>query len=116
MYSWGMLKLQPSKIELYTTEGGDCPYAEWHKGLPVVARDKLAARLARAEQGFFGDHRHLDGSVWELRDHSGPGYRVYFSVQCDRILVILAGSTKRDQKRAVKRAKEMLEDWVERKK
>ena len=35
--------------------------------------------------------------MWELRDHSGPGYRVYFAVEGGQVVVILAGSTKRDQ-------------------
>jgi putative addiction module killer protein len=72
--------------------------------------------LARASLGNLGDWRALSdaGGIAELRDHYGPGYRVYFSFGGRRIIPLLTGSTKRDQKKAIKRASACLRDYQER--
>ena len=52
--------------------------------------------------------------VAEFRDHYGPGYRVYFSFVGRKIILLLAGSTKRDQKKVIKRAAARLKDYQRR--
>jgi putative addiction module killer protein len=105
------------EIEEYIAEDGTSPFAEWLEGLKDTrARMRLLARLDRASLGNLGDWAVLSGAegIAELRDHYGPGYRVYFSFVGRRIILLLAGSTKRDQKRVVKRARAYLRDYQER--
>jgi putative addiction module killer protein len=70
--------------------------------------------LARVEAGNFGDCKGLREGVQELRIDQGQGYRVYLSRQGDEIVLLLCGSDKSDQDRAIKQAVEYLDDWKRR--
>ena len=59
------------------------------------------------ERGNFGDCRPVGAGVLEMRVHSGPGYRVYFTQVGDVVYVFLCGGTKRGQDRDITRAKSM---------
>jgi putative addiction module killer protein len=101
-------------IEEYLTEDGTSPFAEWLAALKdPKARMRLLARLDRASLGNLGDWRALSNAegVAELRDPYGPGYRVYFSFVGGKIILLLAGSTKRDQKQSIRRAVAYLQDY-----
>jgi putative addiction module killer protein len=93
-------------IRNYTTPDGREPFEEWLDSL----RDKkvqaiVLERLNRVRLGNFGDCRHLEEGVYELRIHYGPGYRVYFGEFENVIVILFCGGTKRTQKRDMQRAK-----------
>ncbi len=44
--------------------------------------------------------------MFETRIDFGPGYRVYFGKDGELVVILLGGSTKKDQQRAIKRAKD----------
>jgi putative addiction module killer protein len=50
----------------------------------------------------------------ELRIDKGPGYRVYLSRQGPVIVLLLCGSDKGDQSRAIEQAIDYLTDWKQR--
>ena len=105
------------EIEEYITQDGTSPFAEWLKGLKDTrARMRLLARLDRASLGNLGDWRTLSNAdgIAELRDPYGPGYRVYFSFVGRKIILLLAGSTKHDQRKSIRRARACLEDYKRR--
>ena len=102
------------EIEEYVTEAGASPFADWLEGLKDTrARMRLLARLDRASLGNLGDWKAVSGAegIAELRDHYGPGYRVYFSFVGWNTILLLSGSTKRHQNRAFRLAKGYLEDY-----
>lgn len=72
------------------------------------ARTIIAARIVRVAEGNFGDAKALGGGLSELRIAFGPGYRVYFTVENDRIVVLLAGGDKSSQSRDIAHARDML--------
>jgi putative addiction module killer protein len=47
------------------------------------------------------------GGVFELRIPIGPGLRVYYGLQGQKIVVLLGGGDKRGQQRDIRRAKEL---------
>ena len=105
------------EIEDYTTEDGRSPFAEWLDGLKDRrAQARILARLDRVQLGNLGDWKVLAGTggVAELRDPYGPGLRVYFARIDNRIVLLLAGSTKADQKKAVLLAEANLKDYQRR--
>ena len=73
-------------------------------------RIKFLARFARVENGNFGDHKQLSPQLYELRFRSGPGYRVYYTIQESIIVLLLIGGDKSSQKEDIQRASVILED------
>jgi len=106
-------------IEEYTGRDGKMPFRDWLLRLKdVVARAKLTARIDRASHGNFGDWKAMKNApgVFEMREHYGPGYRIFYAVIGRKIVLLLAGSSKRDQKKAIALAKQRLADYHQRKK
>lgn len=106
------------EIEEYVEANGRVPFREWLLAIKdATARAKLLARIDRASYGNFGDWKAIKNApgLFEMREHYGPGYRIYYSLIGRQILLILAGSTKRDQDRAITTAKTRLNDYHQRK-
>lgn len=88
--------------------GGKDLFSEWIEGLGDAAgRAAIKRRIDRLEEGNLGDSRPVGGGVWELRIHSGPGYRVYFAAAAESIILILCGGDKGTQHRDIRRAQEL---------
>ena len=81
------------------------------------AQARIRARLTRAAFGNFGDWKAVKGAagLCEMREHHGPGYRVYYSVVGQKIVLLLAGSSKKDQNKAIAQAQLRLADYHARK-
>lgn len=83
-------------------------YARWFDKLrDRHARARIDARIRRLSLGNPGDVKPVGEGVSELRIDYGPGYRVYFVQQDDRLVVLLAGGDKRTQDRDIKAAIEL---------
>ena len=68
---------------------------------------RIIKRIRSAERGNFGDCEPVGEGVSEMRIHSGPGYRVYFTRMGEVIFVLLCGGTKRGQSRDISRARQL---------
>ncbi len=73
----------------------------------AAGRLRVLARIRNAENGHFGDCEPVGEGVSEMRIHSGPGYRLYFTRRGETVYFLLLGGDKSSQKRDIKRAKEM---------
>ncbi|MEI6208024.1 MAG: type II toxin-antitoxin system RelE/ParE family toxin [Desulfuromonadales bacterium] len=111
------MQVFPLEIEYYISANGDRPFKEWLEGLrDINGRAKIRVRLDRARLGNLGDHKHLEQGVWELRIDYGPGYRVYFGKDGNRIILLLVGGDKSTQRRDIETAAAYLHDHEERQK
>jgi putative addiction module killer protein len=73
----------------------------------VRAKARIIKRIRSAERGNFADCRPVGAGVSEMRIHSGPGYRVYFTRTGGVVYQLLCGGTKRGQDRDIARAIEI---------
>ena len=73
------------------------------------AKVKIATRLLRIEAGLLGDCKTLRRGISEVRVDHGPGYRLYFTMREQVVIILLCGSDKRDQKRAISLAQTLAE-------
>ncbi len=92
------------KVFIYQTQSGHKPFIEWLEKLDRITRIKIRSRISRLEIGNFGDYKSIGFGVYELRLFFGPGYRVYFGMQDDTIVILLCGGDKSSQKRDVQKA------------
>lgn len=102
------------QVQLYRMANGRIPFREWLLKLQKKTRARIRARLANLRLGNLGDNRALGSGLWELRDFSGPGYRIYFTRQGSRVILLLAGGDKGSQQNDIRRARRYLDDWRQR--
>ena len=85
-------------------------FEKWFRKLKdKVAKVKFLARFARVENGNFGNSKRLSQNLFELIFSFGPGYRIYYTVRDNIIVLLLVGGDKSSQKKDIKRAAEMVE-------
>lgn len=104
------------EIEYYTTEDGFCPYTEWLESLDLSLQIRVLQRTNKLKNGLYGDHKPLQKTeLSELRMDFGKGYRIYYYDVDKKIVLFLAGSEKKDQKKVIKQADKYLEDYKKQK-
>ena len=89
-------------------------FEKWFGGLrDYRASARIRQRLARLEQGHFGDAKSVGECVSELRVDYGPGYRVYFMRSGSVVVVLLCGGHKGSQARDIEEARRIAREWKE---
>ncbi len=79
-------------------------YADWFNSLDAITAARIDKFVRRMEQGNMGDSKVVGGGVLELRIDYGPGYRVYYGKDRDRLVILLGGGSKRNQSKDIARA------------
>ncbi len=64
-----------------------------------VTRVRLTRRLDRAVQGNLGDVRPVGEGVFEMREHFGPGWHMYY-VQHGAVLILMLGGGEKSTQAA----------------
>ena len=97
-------------MTIYTTENFD----QWFSSLRdrQTAR-RIQARIDRAEDGNFGDHKSVGEGVFEMRIHHGPGYRVYFTLRGLEVVILLIAGDKSTQFKDIQIAQDMARQLKE---
>ena len=114
MITYALVKpARPYRVLEFLTAGSRSPYREWLDGLDMKVRARIQARILRFETGNLGDHRAVGDGVFESRLDLGPGYRIYFGLAGEHVLVLLGGGDKRTQKRDIRSAKASWKDYSE---
>ena len=97
----------------YHTQEGTCPFDEWINGLrDVRGIAKILKRIDRLSLGHFGEWGSVGEGVYELKERTGPGYRIYFGREGDAVIVLLCGGDKSTQRRDVVRARKYWKDHL----
>ncbi len=93
------------EVREYLDAEGSSPYAKWFDRLNVAAAVKVATAIHRMEQGNVSNVKGDGAGVYEYRIDFGPGYRIYFGKDGDRLVILLAGGTKKRQDADISAAK-----------
>jgi putative addiction module killer protein len=105
------------KIEIreYIDAGGHNRYREWMSKLDPSIRARIDKSVLRMGCGNLSGVKPEGEGVSALRVDFGPGYRVYFGQDGDRLLILLAGGTKRRQENDIQLARSLWSDYKKRK-
>jgi len=88
-------------------------FSKWLDKLQDLhARAKVLARIERFASGNAGDVKALGGALSEMRISYGPGYRVYFTENSGKIVILLAGGDKRTQSADIRRARLIMKNLI----
>jgi putative addiction module killer protein len=79
----------------YLDRRGHSPFAAWSDRLNREAAAKVAADLAPVQQGNLSNAKGVGAGVYEYRVDFGPGYRIYFGREGERLVILLGGGTKK---------------------
>ena len=81
-------------------------FTAWLDGLnDNKVRGAVTERIKRLTFGLLGDFKAIGDGVIELRIDFGAGWRLYYTQRGSQVVVLLAGGSKRTQKKDIKRAK-----------
>lgn len=109
------MQLRKYEIEYYLDENGSTPFIEWlesfHKD--KVTKHRIEVRLDRVLLGNLGDHHPVGEGVSELRFDFGPGYRIYYGIEENKIVLLLCGGDKSSQKKDIKKAIAYWKNYLE---
>lgn len=104
------------EVVVYETEEGRAPFDEWFNALNTQAALVVTAAIARIETGNLGDVKPVGQGVSERRIPFGPGYRLYFGQDGEKLVVLLTGGTKKRQSKDIEQAQAYWADYKKRKK
>lgn len=91
-------------------------FLEWLRKLKDRnAKAKIEAHLDYCELkgSLLGDTKPVGDSIYEMRFHFGPGYRIYYARSGSEIYLLLIGGDKRKQQADIKKAKKLFREYSE---
>jgi len=103
-------------VREYLAKDGGSPYAKWFNTLNAPAAAKVAIAITRMAQGNFSNAKSVGGGVQEYRIDFGPGYRIYYGRDGERLVILLGGGTKKRQQDDIQRAQNLWADYKRRRK
>ena len=108
------MEIEPREVLYYKKEEGVVPFLKWLYSIEDrVTKAKIRIRIDRVAAGDLGDYRSVGDGVNELRLNYGPGHRIYFGFDGQKIIVILCGGDKGSQNKDIRLAKEYWKNYKE---
>ena len=98
------------EIKFYKLPNGKEPVKDWLLNLDNSLRVKVIRRIERIYNDNFGDYKQLDSNLYELRFTLGKGYRIYYTIQNEVIVLLLNAGDKSKQSKDIELAKAYLKD------
>ena len=98
-------------IREYLGRDGRNLFGGWFIGLDSEAARRVTTALYRLGLGNFSNVKGVGAGVFEYRIDFGPGYRIYFGKDGERIVILLCGGTKRRQQNDISLAGECWREY-----
>ena len=90
-------------------------FQEWFLGIDAKAAAKVAAAIARLENGNTSNVKSVGSGIYAYKINFGPGYRLYFAYDGKNIIILLGGGTKQRQSKDIITAKARWNEYKARK-
>lgn len=103
-------------LKEYEDEEGQSPFGLWFASLDAAAAAKVTVALNKVERGALSNVKPVGEGVSEYRIDFGPGYRVYFGMDGQTLVILLIGGTKKRQQRDINTARSLWIDYKAQKK
>lgn len=95
------------RVHFFVDEKGNAPFKKWFSSLKDKATQaRIQTKIELLQLENFSNCRSIGEGVHELKINFGPGYRVYFAVVKDEIIILFGGGTKQSQNKDIKSAKD----------
>jgi putative addiction module killer protein len=104
------------EVRAYIDAKGNKPFAQWFNELDMRAAAKVTTAVTRIELGNFSNVKGVGAGVFEYKIDFGPGYRIYFGKDGDKLVILVGGGLKKRQSQDIAAAKERWADYKKRKK
>jgi putative addiction module killer protein len=95
-------------------EAGRSPYAAWFDDLNAAAAAKVTTAVVRLSHGNFSKVEGAGSGVFEYKLDFGPGYRIYFGKDGERLILLLGGGSKKRQQKDIQNAIARWQDYRQR--
>jgi putative addiction module killer protein len=102
-------------VQEYINEDGKSPFGKWLGSLNVQAAAKIAAVLEKIGKGNFSNVEGVGAGVFEYKLNWGPGYRVYFGKDGEKLVILVGGGTKKKQSGDIAAAQDCWAEYKKRK-
>jgi putative addiction module killer protein len=83
------------EVRGYIDGRGSERFARWFAELDPHAAAKVTIACTRLEKGNFSNVKSVGAGVYEYKIDFGPGYRIYFAKDGDRLVILIGGGTKK---------------------
>ena len=101
------------QVIFYKNRQGKEPVKDWLLSLDNSTRIKVVKRLERIYDDNFGDFKQIAPNLFELRFFFGKGYRIYYTVEDDVVVILLYSGDKSAQSKDIAIAKNYLQELKE---
>lgn len=99
-------------IRKYECADGSIPFDDWiHSFKNPLHRARLLKRLDKVQLGNLGDWTVVGNGVFELREHFGQGYRIYYGIEKQTVILLLCAGNKSSQTKDIKLAKQYWQNF-----
>jgi putative addiction module killer protein len=103
-------------VREYIDPSGRSQYGIWFDRLNSQAAAKVATALARLAGGNFSNVKGVGSGLFECKVDFGPGYRIYFGKDGERLVILFGGGSKLRQKSDIAAAHASWQEYKRRKK
>jgi putative addiction module killer protein len=104
------------EVLAYIDAKGKKPFDQWFNELDLRAAAKVTTAVTRIELGNFSNVKGVGAGVFEYKSDFGPGYRIYFGKDGDKLVILVGGGSKKRQSQDIAAAQERWADYKKRKK
>tara|TARA_B110000879_G_C11098145_1_gene481969 strand:- start:443 stop:775 length:333 start_codon:yes stop_codon:yes gene_type:complete len=101
------------ELTILETNEGKTPFIDWLEKLDIKTQARINNRISRIKSGNFGDFKSIGDKVFELRLFFGSGYRIYYGIIEERIVLVISGGDKANQRRDIQKAKKLWATYFE---